>query len=103
MTDNTRLSLVDIMIKALKSDDFEKIKDAQYLLSTKCNQSNISWALFLINEVAPVMSSPVTLEYKSIHKIQCPYCEQSYSSEVGLKSHLGKRHQDNKYDWSNKN
>jgi len=98
MLENTKLSLIENTISALKSDDSLKIMNAEKVLRVQCHHSKVSMLRFIANEIMPVyLGTSTDVEIK---KIKCEYCNAMYGSSNALKSHLGRSHKDKKHLWS---
>lgn len=98
MLDNTKLSLIENTIAALKSDDSLKIMNAEKVLRVQCHHSKLSMLRFIATEIMPVYLATST-DIDSI-KIKCEYCNVTYGSNNALKSHLGRSHKDKKHLWA---
>lgn len=105
MTLYTRTTLIDGVDAALKSRKPEAIFAIQDLLKIKCNQHNMSWLTFLVDEALPAINlSPkesIMINLDNSELLKCPYCSnREFKSIMGLNSHLGKKHHDKKANWS---
>lgn len=100
---NTKLTLIEHTVEAFESNDPVKLMNAEKLLRVKCHQYGMPLLRFVVNEIAPLVLNRVSLLEKKVKYVsECPYCNQRFRNSTGLKSHLGKKHQALKNEWTMK-
>lgn len=90
MTSNTKTTLIDETIAALKSGDEVALKEAFHLVRVKCHQSGVDFLKFLFNEVFPVYAGE-----EPVKSVECPYCKKAdIKGEFGLRTHVSRVHKE---------
>ncbi|WP_337045326.1 hypothetical protein [Emticicia sp. 17c] len=98
MTQNTELTVIDEVHKALKSRKSEDLISATNLLKVKCHQSKTHFLEFLFDKVFPAYKGLETV----LTDFKCPYCigeNTSFKGFVGLKTHISRVHKDKFSEW----